>query len=325
MVEIAENPQTQDIPETSATDLTELKEKGCILYSKVKIYDVVFKRFFAVDENVKKFYESVSNRKIRLEDIERVTLEEGKSFETQIANDLGFLVKNDDGQDEFVFLVEAQSTWNDNMPYRFWDYLVEIFRNYTRDHHLDKHHKRHFFLPRPCFYLIYTGEGDKPDKLSFAEKMFKSGKRNDFDLDFGIHVITSPDSKTVPGQYVGFSKSVSRLRKECENYGQFMKKLREECCNKEYNLFVDFIDEHRAEMEIDMEQAFRNEQDFDDFLAERDEIVVAKATPEIKKQTVIETVMGLYTKGLLSAEAAAKELNMTVPAFLELVKAKASV
>ena len=157
MEEMAENPQTQDVPETSATDLAELKEKGCILYSKVKIYDVVFKRFFAVDENVKKFYESVSNRKIRLEDIERVTLEEGKSFETQIANDLGFLVKNDDGQDEFVFLVEAQSTWNDNMPYRFWDYLVEIFRNYTRDHHLDKHHKRHFFFPGRAF-ISYTPE-----------------------------------------------------------------------------------------------------------------------------------------------------------------------
>ncbi len=88
---------------------------------------------------------------------------------------------------------------------------------------------------------------------------------------------------------------------------------------------------------MDMEQAFRNEQEFDDFLDERDAArdkivvakatpeIVAKATPEIKKQTVIETVIGLYTKGLLSAEAAAKELNMTVPAFLELVKAKASV
>ena len=76
---------------------------------------------------------------------------------------------------------------------------------------------------------------------------------------------------------------------------------------------------------MDMEQAFRNEQEFDDFLDERDaardKIVVAKATPGIKKQTVIE----LYTEGLLSAEAAAKKLNMTVPAFLELVKAKASV
>ncbi len=82
---------------------------------------------------------------------------------------------------------------------------------------------------------------------------------------------------------------------------------------------------------------FRTVQEFDDFLAERDEIVVAKATqeiiakaapeiiakatPEIKKQTLIE----LYTKGLLSAEAAAKELDMTVPAFLDLVKAKTSV
>ncbi len=313
MEEIAENTQAQEAPETSAADVAELKQKGCILYSKVKIYDVVFKRFFAIDENVKKLYESISNRKIRLEDIERVTLEEGKSFETQLANDLGFLVKNDDGQDEFVFLVEAQSTWNDNIPYRFWEYIVEIFRNYTRDHNLDKHRKRHFFLPRPCFYLIYTGEGNKPDNLGFAEKMFKSGKRDNFDLDFGIHVITSPDSKTVPGQYVGFSKSVSRLRKDCKNYGQFMIKLREECCKKEYNLFVDFIDEHRAEMEIDMEQAFRNEQEFDDFLDERDR----RRDEIVKKQTVIE----LYTKGLLSAEAAAKELNMTVPAFLDLVKA----
>ena len=64
---------------------------------------------------------------------------------------------------------------------------------------------------------------------------------------------------------------------------------------------------------MDMEQAFRNEQEFDDFLDERDR----RRNEIVKKQTVIE----LYTKGLLSAEAAAKELNMTVPAFLDLVKA----
>ena len=339
MEEIAENPQTQDAPETSVPDITELNNKGYKLYPKVKLYDVIFKRFFESDENLKKLYESISNRKIRVEDIERVTLEEGKSFETQMTNDLGFLVKNADGQDEFLFLVEAQSTWNDNMPYRFWDYLVEIFRKYTRDHHLDKHGDVHFFLPRPCFYLIYTGSGDKPDKLSFAEKMFRSGKRDNFDLDFGIHVISSPDSKTVPGQYVGFSKIVSRLRKDCKNYVEFVTKLREECCKKKYDLFVKFIDDNRAEMEMKMAQTlrseqdfddymaqtFKSEQDFDDYMAERDEIVVAKATPdivakatpEIKKQTVIE----LYTEGLLSAEAAAKKLNMTVPAFLDLVKA----
>ena len=76
---------------------------------------------------------------------------------------------------------------------------------------------------------------------------------------------------------------------------------------------------------MDMEQAFSSEQEYSDYMIERDKIVgaeaVAKAAPEIKKQTLIE----LYTKGLLSAEAAAKELDMTVPAFLELAKAKASV
>ncbi|WP_406042924.1 hypothetical protein [Succinimonas sp.] len=72
---------------------------------------------------------------------------------------------------------------------------------------------------------------------------------------------------------------------------------------------------------MDMEQAFRNEQEFDDFLDERDaardKIVAAEAERKM--------LIGLYTKGLLSLEAAANELNMTVPAFLDLVKAKASV
>ncbi len=72
---------------------------------------------------------------------------------------------------------------------------------------------------------------------------------------------------------------------------------------------------------MDMEQAFRNEQEFDDFLDERDaardKIVAAEAERKM--------LIGLYTEGLLSAEAAAKKLNMTVPAFLDLVKAKASV
>ncbi len=75
----------------------------------------------------------------------------------------------------------------------------------------------------------------------------------------------------------------------------------------------------RSEQDFDdyMARTFRSQQDFDDYMAQRDKIVVAKATPEIKKQTVIE----LYTEGLLSAEAAAKKLNMTVPVFLDLVKA----
>jgi hypothetical protein len=46
VVEIAENPQTQDAPETSVPDITELNNKGYKLYPKVKLYDVIFKRFF---------------------------------------------------------------------------------------------------------------------------------------------------------------------------------------------------------------------------------------------------------------------------------------
>ena len=87
-----------------------------------------------------------------------------------------------------------------------------------------------------------------------------------------------------------------------------------------YGLFVKFIDDHKAEMECEMEQVFKSEQEYSDYMDERDKEkekeVIKNITPEIRKQTVIE----LYTEHLISVEGAANKLNMTVPEFEELLK-----
>ena len=134
MEEITENQIKQGTAEDSGRTGINSDHEAYQLYRKINIYDTVFKLFFQDLENVRKFYESLTNRNIRVENIEKVTLEEGTSFDSQLRNDLGFIVKNDHAQDEFVILTEAQSTWNDNMPYRFLEYVTANFREYIKSH-----------------------------------------------------------------------------------------------------------------------------------------------------------------------------------------------
>ena len=69
-----------------------------------------------------------------------------------------------------------------------------------------------------------------------------------------------------------------------------------------------------------MEQVFMSEQEFSDYMDERDKEkekeVIKNITPEIRKQAIIE----LYDKKQISLENAASNLNMTVPEFEELLK-----
>ena len=45
-----------------------------------------------------------------------------------------------------------------------------------------------------------------------------------------------------------------------------------------------------------MNQVFMSEQEFSDYMDNRDKEVVKNATPEIRKQAIIETIIELYDK-----------------------------
>ena len=77
-----------------------------------------------------------------------------------------------------------------------------------------------------------------------------------------------------------------------------------------------------------MEQVFKSEQEYSDYMDKRDEArdkekekeVIKNITPEIRKQAIIEMIIELYDKKQISLENAASNLNMTVPEFEELLK-----
>ncbi len=61
-----------------------------------------------------------------------------------------------------------------------------------------------------------------------------------------------------------------------------------------------------------MEQVFKSEQEFSDYMDKRDEA----RDKEKEKELIIE----LYTEHLIPVEGAANKLNLTVPEFEELLK-----
>ena len=73
-----------------------------------------------------------------------------------------------------------------------------------------------------------------------------------------------------------------------------------------------------------MEQVFKSEQEYSDYMDKRDEArdkekekeVIKNITPEIEMNMIIK----LYNKKQISLENAASNLNMTVPQFEELLK-----
>ncbi|WP_406037684.1 UPF0175 family protein [Succinimonas sp.] len=73
-------------------------------------------------------------------------------------------------------------------------------------------------------------------------------------------------------------------------------------------------------MEREMNQVFKSEQEYSDYMDERDKEkekeVIKNITPEIEMNIIIK----LYNKKQISLESAASNLNMTVPEFEELLK-----
>ena len=69
-----------------------------------------------------------------------------------------------------------------------------------------------------------------------------------------------------------------------------------------------------------MNQIFMSEQEFSDYMDEKEKAVIKNATPEIRKQAIIETITELYDMKQISLENAANKLNLTVPEFKELLK-----
>ena len=212
-----------------------------------KSKDSVFVKFFSYIKNVKQLYEEFHPEITDLteDDIQIQTLD--SAIVNTIYNDLGFIVK-----DKFVMLVEAQSSWNPNIALRMLFYLNETFRRYLTDTKQSEHSNSKVKLPTPEMYVIYTGDGVKPETVSLSEEFFDGNP----DIELRVKVLSQINT-TLAGQYIGFCKVFDTQRKLYENGILAAKETYRICIEKGY--LIEFMKDHEKEVIDMMTQLFDEE------------------------------------------------------------------
>ncbi|MBO5288485.1 MAG: Rpn family recombination-promoting nuclease/putative transposase [Spirochaetales bacterium] len=189
--------------------------------------DSVFVDLFAHDVTAKENFISLynalhgTNLDAKTTDVQPVMLE--RVLYMKYYNDVAMLI---DGK--IVILIEHQSTINQNMPFRFLEYIARIYEKITTKD--EKFGRKLVKLPVPEFYVFYNGKDDYPTesvmKLSDAFIQLDDELKNqlenaNYPLEISVKVININVDKENP------------ILKRCEALKQYSKFIEQVRCNIE--------------------------------------------------------------------------------------------
>ena len=220
-------------------------------------------------------------------------------------NDLGFVVGN-----RYIELVEAQSTWNPNMTLRMLYYLAESYKRYLEETNQSEHSKTRVTIPQPELYLVYSGDKNVPEEISFAEEFFGGNSA----VDLKVKVIKDV-SEQIAGQYIGFCKVFDEQRKIHKNSIECAKETIRICKEKGY--IAEYLALHEKEVVTMLDELFNEE-----YLREQyDKAIATKERQEGRREGVITTLIKLVKEGLLTVSQAAVRAKVTEPEFEKMLAA----
>ena len=182
------------------------------------------------------------------DDLKDITIE--NILVDNLYNDLGFMVS-----DRLMILLEAQSTWTENILVRAMLYMAQTWREYLSDSKKNLYASSRVNLPEPELYVIYTGDRKaRPSELSLS-KVFFEGK--DCAIEVRARIIYGEGEGDIITQYVTFCKM---LKEQVKLHGKTRKALREtiRIC-KERDVLREYLEEREVEVMDIMTMLFDQE------------------------------------------------------------------
>ena len=276
-----------------------------------KARDTVFRALFRQKEYVLELYRALcpDDTTATVDDLKIITLENVLAIREY--NDLGFLIR-----DKLMILVEAQSTWSDNMIVRMLLYWLIELQQYIERNDIDLFSTRPIDLPMPELFVIFTGERrDKPDTISLNEKLW-GGK---WSGDILLNVIYDGKGHDMIQQYVRFTKILTEeARRTPLDLRSAVERTIKRC--KDEGILAAFLADHEAEVHNTM-------QIFTDEFVER--AMKSSAYREGERRGIalgerrgmelgtLKSLISLVKKGRLTLDEASEEAQMSVSAFKE--------
>lgn len=232
-----------------------------------------------------------------------------------IYNDLSF-----EANDRTIILVEAQSTWSDNVILRIMLYYLQELKKRLKDENL--YRQKAVKLLEPEFYLVFTGKkAEIPETISFADIFFAGKKAS---IDVSAKVIHLPGTGDIIAEYITFCKIYHEEYELTGRTPETLENTLKRC--KSAGVLVDFLNEHEHEVKAMYEPLYDDDTIFrnyvNDKVAEariesrneghregrkegRDEVFVEM----LKKGNTIETIMQLVDVSRDKLESLLQKIN----------------
>ncbi len=207
--------------------------------AKGTLYDSVFTDLFSYSEYQLRLYKDLhpEDVEVTVDDIKTVTLK--PVLTDQLYNDLGFAVR-----DKTILLVEAQSSWCENMSLRALLYLAETFRDYIIETEQNYYSSATVHLPKPELYVIYTGNDTREKTALSLADTFWGGDNSSVEVK--VKVIYGNEPDTILSEYVAFTKTFKMKKALYGKTREAVKETIDECIEK--NILKEYLNERRKEV-----------------------------------------------------------------------------
>ena len=225
--------------------------------------------------------------KIKEEDLKIVTLE--NILVNDLYNDLGFMVRN-----KLICLVEAQSTWTMNILIRVILYYAKTLKEYIDENYIDLYATVKADIPKPEFYVVYTGDSEsRPKTINLSKDFFCGISTN---LDVTVNMLYG-DTDDIIGEYVTFSKVINE---QFKTYGRTLTAVKEtiKIC-KDKNILKTYLESREKEVIDMMVTLFDEEQ----IMKAHDKTIYNQALSQGISQGIISTIKTCKKYGGSRADA----------------------
>jgi len=286
-------------------------ERETITGTNREYKDRLFKFIFGNPENKEwtlSLYNAVNGSSYtNPDDIKLTTLE--NVVYMNMKNDVSFLIA------DTMSFYEQQSSFNPNMPMRFFVYAGMVYSRYIEtSQEYRKYSSKQQKAPTPKCICFYNGTSEKDDKTIL--KLSDS-----FDSESDIEVIV-----TMINVNYGHNKELMEACKPLEEYAFFIDRVRmyqkdsdnlEEAIDKavedlpDNSMIKQFLMINKAEVK----RMCITEYDEERTLTETREEGREEGRAEGREEGALQTLIKLVTKGILTLSQAAEEADMTVAEF----------
>ena len=260
----------------------------------------VFIDMFAQDEYRLELFHTLHPEmtEITAQDIRTVTLKQ--VITNHQYNDLAFIV-----QDKLMVFVEAQSSWSINILIRVLLYLADTIQEYLHEENKDIHDEKQLELPKPEFYIIYTGDRKVPDRISLRKDFYRNA---DIPIDLEATVFTA-ETDDIIGEYIIFCRVLDDQIKKLGRTKEAAMEAIQICQDR--GVLVKYLKEREKEVVDIMIMLFDQEYAVEQYGKQQK----AEGRAEGKAEGGMDMLAELVRDKLISIKEAAKRAGMSVAEF----------